>query len=118
VARHDPGGLYSYQKPADGSAQSGHRGCPTRRARRVGLYWQLKPRLGRGFFATRALIEKRVPPMRREGGGGGGFGGLGGGGFGGLGGSMRTNPFPVMAAPASAASDLTILHRRGPPISQ
>jgi hypothetical protein len=45
-------------------------------------------------------------------------GGGGGGGFGGLGGSMRTNPFPVMAAPASAASDLTILHRRGPPISQ
>ena len=42
-------------------------GIPTRRARRVGLYWQLKPRLGRGFFATRALIEKRVPPMRREG---------------------------------------------------
>jgi hypothetical protein len=46
------------------------------------------------------------------GGGGGGFGGFGGGGFGGLGGSMRTNPFPVMAARA-AASDLTILHRRG-----
>jgi hypothetical protein len=47
------------------------------------------------------------------GGGGGGFGGLGGGGFGGLGGSMRTNPFPVMAAPAATATDLTILHRRG-----
>jgi hypothetical protein len=26
---------------------------------------------------------------------------------------MRTNPFPVMAAPATTASDLTILHRRG-----
>jgi hypothetical protein len=69
----------------------------------------------RQFFANAAIAGASarsracgVPAMRRG----------GGGGFGGLGGSMRTNPFPVMAAPASAASDLTILHRRGPPISQ
>jgi hypothetical protein len=39
-----------------------------RQSRRVGFsHWQLKPRLSRGFFATRAPTEKRVPPMRREG---------------------------------------------------
>ena len=32
--------------------------------RRVGLYWQLKPRSIGAFFATRSLTEKRVPPRR------------------------------------------------------
>jgi hypothetical protein len=34
--------------------------------RRVGLKATEAP-LNRGFFATRSLTEKRVPPMRREG---------------------------------------------------
>jgi hypothetical protein len=55
------------KEPGDGSAESEHRSCPTRRATTGRPLLATEAPLSRGFFATRPLTEKRVPPMRREG---------------------------------------------------